>query len=844
MKAIYIYFIVVCCIGSANNLYCQQYGLYFESFDAKINKRTSLELFPDKAERIKEDFELSFDISAHENKQFRYGYVFRMIFNDNQNIDLIYGTRTGGQNDFSIIMGTRQSDIGFNINPTYLQTNWINFSVKFLLSKNQIIFSEGDTVYIDRNLDLQNPSTVKIYFGLCHEKNFESTDVPPIQIRDLKIHKKSELAYHWPLDEVEGNIATDIIRRKKASITNPIWLRRSHIQWEKIKDVSFSGCLQVTSNQEKEQVYMIGKDRLIVYQVSKNEFDTVYYSSTPNFLNSPYQAVFDPDKEVIISYNPDTKQRFFIDPNSGDITQEELIPTRRLDYWHHNKYFDPGTKNLYILNGYGHYLYKNKLLRCHIQDNTWEEISCDGTIPAPRYLAASSVLNDTIFVLGGYGSNTGSQRLNPSYYYDFYALSLKDLKFEEIRTYDDLEERFCFANSLVIDSSTRNFYALSFPKFKYNSYLNLVKGSLDNKQFIKLGDSIPYLFNDIDSYADLFYFPEAKKLLTVTTLSENNKNSKGTIYTIDYPPIEKGPSVTHSKIFWLFPVAGILLLLFLIAWRIRASRKKSNQTDEEEPLLAIKDVIRMKDEGSKTTTNSIYFFGGFQVFNRDGVDITKRFTRLLKELFLLIFLNSLRNERGISSEKIIEFLWFDKSAKSGRNNLSVNIAKLKTILNDLDSADLSQNTGYWKISINYNIIYSDYYLARQILKSGNISKLFLERLIDITSNGTFLGNVEYEWLDSYKAKISDKIVDTLISYSKNLDEKKDAELIISLADSVFNFDIANEEAMVLKCRTQYLRGNYSLAKNVYEAFCSEFRLLYNENYGKSFNDIIKQDNLP
>jgi len=45
--------------------------------------------------------------------------------------------------------------------------------------------------------------------------------------------------------------------------------------------------------------------------------------------------------------------------------------------------------------------------------------------------------------------------------------------------------------------------------------------------------------------------------------------------------------------------------------------------------------------------NSILFFGGFQIINRDGIDITSKFTPLLKELFLLIFLNSIK-DKGIS----------------------------------------------------------------------------------------------------------------------------------------------------------------------------------------------------
>ncbi|MEX2371040.1 MAG: hypothetical protein WD578_08545, partial [Bacteroidales bacterium] len=560
------------------------------------------------------------------------------------------------------------------------------------------------------------------------------------------------------------------------------------------------------------------------------------------FLESHYQAVYDPDSDRIISYNPDTKQCFYIDPNTGDIVQENLGSNTRSDYLHHNKYFNPDSNTLYVINGYGHYMYRNSMLRCYIQENIWEEITCSGEVPAPRYMAASGTLNDTVFILGGYGSSSGKQKLNPRYYYDLYSLSLKDQNYEKIRTYDDPEEGFSFANSLIIDSTSRHFYTLSFPKFRYQSYLHLVRGSLDNNELEKLGDSIPYFFNDINSYADLFYFPGSMKLLAITSLSEKNQASSASIYSIDYPPISFPSSVKETHINWLKLTAGALIILLIITWRIFISRKKTRQANDRGKSMIYKnDTINLNEDSPKHTANSIYFFGGFQVFNRKGIDITKKFTRLLKELFLLIFLNSTRNEKGISSEKIIEFLWFDKSDKSGRNNLSVNITKLKNILNELDGCDLSHNTGYWKITNNYNVIYNDYHIARHILKAENRSVATLKQIIEITTKGAFLGNVEYEWLDSYKAKISDKIVDMLIGYAKSMSPDKDAELLINLTDCIFNFDVVNEEAMILKCRTQYLQGKHSLAKNTYQYFCSEFKLLYGEDYSISFNDIIRDE---
>ena len=78
----------------------------------------------------------------------------------------------------------------------------------------------------------------------------------------------------------------------------------------------------------------------------------------------------------------------------------------------------------------------------------------------------------------------------------------------------------------------------------------------------------------------------------------------------------------------------------------------------------------------------------------------------------------------------------------------------------------------------------------------------------------------------------------MLTFAKSLDVKENAEQIIDLADCIFNFDVVNEEIMILKCKAQYGKGKHSLARNTYKNFCSEYKILYEEDYLSSFNDII------
>ena len=45
--------------------------------------------------------------------------------------------------------------------------------------------------------------------------------------------------------------------------------------------------------------------------------------------------------------------------------------------------------------------------------------------------------------------------------------------------------------------------------------------------------------------------------------------------------------------------------------------------------------------------------------------------------------------------------------------------------------------------------------------------------------------------------------------------------------------------MILKCNAEYFLGKHSLAKLTYEKFIKEYLLLYNEDYKRSLNELVK-----
>jgi len=238
--------------------------------------------------------------------------------------------------------------------------------------------------------------------------------------------------------------------------------------------------------------------------------------------------------------------------------------------------------------------------------------------------------------------------------------------------------------------------------------------------------------------------------------------------------------------------------------------------------------------------NSIILFGGLQVIDQKGKDITGQFTPLPKKLFLFTLLHSLRNDKGVSSNVLYETFWFDKSVESARNNRAVNIVKLKSLLENLETASISKETGYWKFDFDPSRIRIDYFEYLQIVR--RTTELTREHIVDllwIIENSPFLNNTNADWLDPFKSEVSNEIIDTFIRYIGTSDD--DPEFLLHLTNCIFLFDAVSEEALKVQCRLLIKQGKHSLAKKAYSEFIKEYRQLYDEDYAMNFKQILEEN---
>jgi two-component SAPR family response regulator len=820
----------------------QTYGLKFQGQNVTLDKRTELNLTPNDFLKFQDEFEISFDYKIERLiPNATFGYVFRIINSENYNVDLL--STPSPVLRLNVVAGKNNSYIPVEF-PENLVGKWINLRIKFLLTEDKLIFYTPDSFYVSEGIGFKKKDEFKIIFGANDFNQFKTTDVPSMSIKKLQISEKGILQYSWPLGETEGFVSKDKLKRQEAFIKNPVWLKLTHQVWKAELERETDGPVMVAFDENNERIFMVGRDELLIYSANDNSIKQIRYGKRIDFNPNTYCAIFNSSDNKIYCYVADIEPVYSIDIESGEWTQKEIKFDLETKFRHHNRYYRSANNSIYLFGGYGFHKYNNEIRKIDLTSMLVENITSNDSVFNPRYLAGLGVLNDTVYILGGYGSTTGDQLINPHSYYDLLGFSLKNenlfKKFEIPRIIDDM----ALANTIWIDPETRYYYALIFEKSKFDGYLQLVKGNLDSPEIETAGNKIPFQFLDIRSFSSLFYMPVQKKLFAYTSyLSENNK-TRVSLHSISYPPDnfevdEPDKKVTKQQIayfliFFILLLSGVAIFFFR-----KGKRGKMAQLKDETKIPTENIPINDLSDSAGDTKYHIVFFGGFQIYNKNYKDITSYFSPLLKELFLLIFLYSLKNNKGISSEKLTEILWYDKSEKSAKNNRAVNIAKLKGFLEEIGSCELSKKTGYWKISFEDSQIHSDYFDFLNITSSKkNLTKQKVIQLIEISQKGGFLLNAHYEWLDEFKAQVSDRIMDTLVEYGQKADIKAEAEFIIHLADCIFNFDLVNEEAMILKCKAQYCLGKHSHAKATYDKFFKEFVTMYNQEYDKAFTDII------
>ena len=310
----------------------------------------------------------------------------------------------------------------------------------------------------------------------------------------------------------------------------------------------------------------------------------------------------------------------------------------------------------------------------------------------------------------------------------------------------------------------------------------------------------------------------------------------------EYQKIEVNYAVVSS----LYVKIGIAIAAFLIIflalkfWKKGLIRAKLSPVPEE-------PVKKHHNRDQKSLINAaekILCFGTLRIINSEGVDIAKKLSPKLKQLFVIVLLHSIGDKDGISTKKLTEALWPGMSPKNAKNTRGTNIQNLRAILSEAKEMNLTFRDKSWYLDIGKNC-FCDYQEVLNYLNDlgrSDIAVAYLEeqlpQLFSILKADRFFVNMSDSWLDPIVENMSNRIIEFCYDISKILDLDKHSTLMYDLASVMYIYDDLNEHALQIKLQILIRQGKLSLAHTAYDNFAKLYEKIYGEVYTVKFEDMV------
>jgi DNA-binding SARP family transcriptional activator len=815
-------------------------GLYFASHEVYQDQRTSLHLSPDKPFRFPDGFALEFDINFRRGDGY-YGYIFRIIGDRHANIDLVSNLSADSANIWlvyreEILFTARRDEF-----PDLDYDRWVRIRIEPDVSSSRIVLSINGKKQ-DIAVEGLRQERFDIFFGACRLNDFSNTDVCPMSVRDIRLYAPGDRLYrHWELRKHAGDRVYDEIARATATAENPVWLINRYTDWRKLAELHVDNLYGITPDSVNGKLFLVGDKAVYALTLDSLRLDSLAYSEgSPHPVISEHSVIYNAYTDEIWSYdfsNP-TLSRFDFKTRTWSHTPSTANET---GYVHHNAFISPVDSSLVTLFGYGFYSYKSTINRYNPRANEWEQTVAPVN---PRYLSSAGYMDSRrVLIFGGYGSKSGRQELSPGAYYDLHLFDFDDHSFTHLWTLPAQSPPFVPAATLVFDDETKSFYTLTYNNSFYNASFRLTEVETGKPEIRFIGDRIPFLFRDIETWVYL-YLNRAKTDL-IAVVSHNHDVS---LYAIAYRPLsidevlQAAPPQRRDGRLWLYVGAALLLgaalgvLLFICRTKTGLFRRKTPGGHLDLAPLPASD---------RAQTSAIYLLGSFQVFDKQGENITHAFSPTLKQLFLFVLFNSTNKSKGVTSEKIDEVLWHDKIGDSARNNRNVNISKLRAAFELIGDIEITNKNALWQIVAGTDI-YLDYTETSTLLaraKRTPPAEADACRLLELLNAGDLLPNDQAAWLNPFKAAFRKEAADVLSAMLRQTTACSDS-LRYHAADYILSTDALNEDAIHAKCAILTKMGKRREAKEVYDSFTKDYEQFTGATCAVPFHDLINNPARP
>ncbi len=835
----YIIFIISLCTTQM----VSAYGLRFRGSASPIDERTSYDVFAYSCPSFRDYFDLEFNMALYSTES--VGYVLRIKGTDEGQI-------------FNLFFDFRGDDILFRLNQEgkcvlialpvskagAMQSHWFKVKIAFDLKQDEITLKIHDQERVCKGVSLSNEFSPKIVFG----KSDHIIDVPEIAIDKLVVN--ADCTYIFPLDEVEGESVYNKESVLYGKVENPIWLINEAYHWR--KEGGFASASEAGScyNADRNEIYYFNRDSLFVYNMETGGTSTKVFAERCPVQLFLAGSFFDSGSERLYVYEVYTENKD-AEPMIASLDlntlswKVESYSRLSMQLHHHCSYYDAIRKRYTIFGGFGNMYYSNKFYMFNTEEARWDTLdSLSGDFLCPRYFSSVGYLdsNHSVYILGGMGNESGDQVVGRRYFHDLYKVDLQEMHVQKLWDISTEQPNVVPAQDMVIQNDSC-FYVLRYPESVSNSFLHLYRFSVKDGSYHILGDSIPIYSDKITTNARLYYNERQSRLFVTVQETSDDVSSRFSVYSLLFPPVSlekytanndrgSGPRV------WLVLVIAVMTVAaggvwIIYKWRRNSRKREENeivrQGNEQLPVVSATKVEKtMVDIG---VTNSVYLFGDFSVFDRNGRNISYMFSLRIKQIFCLILRYS--DADGISSKQLSDLIWPDKPKDKVKNSRGVSINHLRKILKELDGIELVYEKGCFRFTLSLGF-YCDYLRFMAIVTENRIEECRQE-FLHIVWRGKFVGFMDGPLFDGFKQDVECRLEVLVLQLMKEAFEAQNYSEAVSLAEVEFNIDPVNETALSCCIQSFFILKHENAAIGTYQRFVAEYKKHTGEDYPHPFS---------
>ena len=836
-------------------LFAYSQGLLFQANDKEIKERTSLQIFQEgEIPCFTKNFQLSFELSIRDFDTF--GYVFLLKEDQGKTKYSFTYTYLDGENStFKFNTDGKENHYSLNLRNDALAYQWIPVSFAFDLQQDVLTIRIGDNEKKITSLGLKDTFCPHLFFG----RYDYILDMPTFAIRNLKLEGDRSHSYTFPLNENEGEEVHTSTGKVLGTVVNPVWLINGSYHWEKLFEYSFQTPSGITFEPDSQRLIIFSQDSLLTYNLLKRQPQKYSYSNNlPVKLQLATHFMNTTDGKLYV-YELNNLPLGDATVAALDLNNQEWkqtgVAALPVQLHHHDGFWDETTGKYLVFGGFGNKRFNNTFLEYDIEADRWDTLSYSGDRIIPRYFSGMAVNKNRehIYVFGGMGNESGEQSVGRNYLHDLYLLDRKQQSVRRLWQ-NASDHRLVVARDMILTPDEKYIYALCYPEYLSDTYLQLYRLTVDDGTMKALGDSIPMRSEEIMTNANLYYNSLTHEYYCTTTEFDKKGHTVIRTYVLSAPPVSLDEirsygSRSSLEIRWLWIMAGIGVLLLVggVLFVRRKRGKQRNAVPESSSVLMSPPVGREPDksvlgkempakedfESSIVRPNAVYLFGPFTVIDRNGRDITHLFSSRLRQVFIYILLHSTHN--GVLSASLNEVFWADKPDDKVKNLKGVTINQIRKNLAELDGVELVHDKGYFRLV--FTDCYCDYFRFRTLKNAEEVEN----ELGILLMRGKFLDGMDAGMMDHFKQKVEEFLSSFLPLEIERLYQQHKYDAVIRFCNVLFRVDPVNELALAYGMHALNHTGSSQEAILQYSLFVREYKQMMNEEYSTSYAELMSKN---